>query len=389
MLVLERILAIPDQSVDYLQMGISGGERAALKDRGFVRKDGIKAKDYMIRTIEKTEKAIIKGDKKLGQSAEDKDALERLDRLVKLGEDHSNQNTLEAKINRLLQNKMASQEDANQFKKDLKSLSKEESDQYWSRYRELQAQKKKQQKSDKSKSNKEKKERSNLADLEKTKALESIPEGRLALRVKKEYQEHLKNVELFYKNGMGDSSELDKSGAKLERLSSFSNKLLKLHESAFNPTPAQKNQQLVENNEPLNKLLNEGKGLSEGVRDSSQIPWTLTYQAGDGYKTSTIVGAKIGMDKKGNYIEITRGDSLANMGDHAIGRIKDGTFGNPFLNGGYYIYFPKGQSNTLKAKRLVREMTQGAAKKLDFTFEGQNKKGVIKKNEINALLTAS
>jgi hypothetical protein len=72
MLVLERILAIPDESVDYLQMGISGGERAALEKRGFVRKDGIKAKDYMIRTIQKTEKnkakagkAIIKGDKKL------------------------------------------------------------------------------------------------------------------------------------------------------------------------------------------------------------------------------------------------------------------------------------------------------------------------------------
>lgn len=72
MLVLERILAIPDQSIDYLQMGISGGERAALAARGFVRKDGTKAKDYMIRTIQKTEKnkakaekAIIKGDKKL------------------------------------------------------------------------------------------------------------------------------------------------------------------------------------------------------------------------------------------------------------------------------------------------------------------------------------
>lgn len=69
---IERILAIPDESVDYLQMGISGGERAALAARGFVRKDGTKAKDYMIRTIQKTEKnkakaekAIIKGDKKL------------------------------------------------------------------------------------------------------------------------------------------------------------------------------------------------------------------------------------------------------------------------------------------------------------------------------------
>ena len=67
-----RILAIPDESVDYLQMGISGIERAELKDRGFVRQDGTKAKDYMIRTIQKTEKnkanaekAIIKGDKPL------------------------------------------------------------------------------------------------------------------------------------------------------------------------------------------------------------------------------------------------------------------------------------------------------------------------------------
>ena len=71
MLVLERILAIPDQSVDYLQCGIAGKERAALEKRGFVRKDGIKAKDYMIRTIQKTEKnkekAIIKGDKKLAE----------------------------------------------------------------------------------------------------------------------------------------------------------------------------------------------------------------------------------------------------------------------------------------------------------------------------------
>jgi hypothetical protein len=77
MLVLERILAIPDQSVDYLQMGISGGERAALEKRGFVRADGIKAKDYMIRTIQKTaknkaktEKAVIKGDKKIEEPVE-------------------------------------------------------------------------------------------------------------------------------------------------------------------------------------------------------------------------------------------------------------------------------------------------------------------------------
>jgi hypothetical protein len=85
----DRILAIPDQSVYYLQMGISGGERAALEKRGFIRSDGTKAKDYMIRTIQKTaknkEKAIIKGDKKLELNAEDKDALERLDRLVELG----------------------------------------------------------------------------------------------------------------------------------------------------------------------------------------------------------------------------------------------------------------------------------------------------------------
>ena len=72
---IDRILAIPDESVDYLQMGISGGERAALAARGFVRKDGTKAKDYMIRTIQKTEKnkakaekAIIKGDKPLSNT---------------------------------------------------------------------------------------------------------------------------------------------------------------------------------------------------------------------------------------------------------------------------------------------------------------------------------
>jgi len=69
---IDRILAIPDESVDYLQCGIAGKERAALAARGFVRKDGTKAKDYMIRTIQKTEKnkaktekAIIKGDKPL------------------------------------------------------------------------------------------------------------------------------------------------------------------------------------------------------------------------------------------------------------------------------------------------------------------------------------
>ena len=67
-----RILAIPDESVDYLQCGIAGKERAALAARGFVRKDGTKAKDSMIRTIQKAaknkakaEKAVIKGDKKL------------------------------------------------------------------------------------------------------------------------------------------------------------------------------------------------------------------------------------------------------------------------------------------------------------------------------------
>lgn len=73
MLVLDRILAIEDLEPDHVQCGISGDNRAILRDNGFVRKDGIKAKDYMIRTIKKTEaakakgeKAIIKGDKKLG-----------------------------------------------------------------------------------------------------------------------------------------------------------------------------------------------------------------------------------------------------------------------------------------------------------------------------------
>ena len=95
MFVLDKILAIPEFDRDHVQCGISGGERAALRDRGFVRKDGIKAKDYMIRTIKKTdaakakaEKAIIKGDKKMqvksksaslqGARLIDKDAISRI-----------------------------------------------------------------------------------------------------------------------------------------------------------------------------------------------------------------------------------------------------------------------------------------------------------------------
>jgi hypothetical protein len=80
---------------------------------------------------------------------------------------------------------------------------------------------------------------------------------------------------------------------------------------------------------------------------------------------------------------------LASIGDHAIDRIKDGTLGDPFLNGGYNIFFPKGQANTLRAKRLVREMTQGAAKNLDFSFEGREKVGTIKKNDIDKLLSVN
>ena len=85
MLVLERILAIPDQSIDYLQCGIAGKERAALEARGFVRKDGTKAKDYMIRTIQKTsknkEKAIIKGDKKLNETPDKKELEQGLSKI--------------------------------------------------------------------------------------------------------------------------------------------------------------------------------------------------------------------------------------------------------------------------------------------------------------------
>jgi hypothetical protein len=73
----DRILSIKDLDPDHVQCGISGDNRAILKDRGFVRSDGTKAKDYMIRTIEKTEKnkakaekTVIKGDKKIEEPTE-------------------------------------------------------------------------------------------------------------------------------------------------------------------------------------------------------------------------------------------------------------------------------------------------------------------------------
>ena len=89
---IERILAIPDLEPDHVQCGISGDNRAALKARGFVRKDGTKAKDYMIRTIKKTEaakakaeKAVIKGDKPLSDTQE-RIKTDLLDYLTKTAE---------------------------------------------------------------------------------------------------------------------------------------------------------------------------------------------------------------------------------------------------------------------------------------------------------------
>lgn len=320
---------------------------------------------------------------------DENDALNRLEQWVKLGEE-SKPETFESKISRMLSNKLTSQKDSDQFNQDLKSLTPEQKKQYFDERAKVRSQQDKARKSEKAKLNKKKKESQKNADLERQQYLESFPEGRLSLRVQKERDEHLKNVKQFYGSNLGDLTEFDKTEKKLQRLSSVSNKLLKLHESAFNPTPAQKQQQLMENNESLDDLLNRGKALSSGVRDDSAIPWTLTYPSGGGYKTTTIVGARVVIDDKGeNYIEITRGDSLANIGDHAIDRIKDGTWGDPFLNGGYNIFFPKGQANTLRAKRLVREMTQGTTKNLDFTFEGRDKEGVIKKNDIDKLLSVS
>ena len=48
MLVLERVLAIPDSDRDFVQMGISGKIHAALVERGGVRKDGVKAKTSVL-----------------------------------------------------------------------------------------------------------------------------------------------------------------------------------------------------------------------------------------------------------------------------------------------------------------------------------------------------
>ena len=62
MLVLDRILAIPDSDRDFVQMGISGQIHAALVERGGVRKDGTKAKTSVLN------KSFVKGDKKLTEN---------------------------------------------------------------------------------------------------------------------------------------------------------------------------------------------------------------------------------------------------------------------------------------------------------------------------------
>lgn len=49
MLVLDRILAIPDYEPDAIQMGLSTHNRSVLRARGYKRTDGIEAKDRFIK----------------------------------------------------------------------------------------------------------------------------------------------------------------------------------------------------------------------------------------------------------------------------------------------------------------------------------------------------
>jgi hypothetical protein len=68
MLVLERILAIPDDQPDFYQMGLSTHNRGVLRARGYKRTDGTEAKDRFIKAdkkLEAREKAVIKGDRQL------------------------------------------------------------------------------------------------------------------------------------------------------------------------------------------------------------------------------------------------------------------------------------------------------------------------------------
>lgn len=64
---IERILAIPDDKPDHVQMGISARYHDALLERGGIRKDGIKAKASVLKKdfSKSKEKAIIKGDRPL------------------------------------------------------------------------------------------------------------------------------------------------------------------------------------------------------------------------------------------------------------------------------------------------------------------------------------
>ncbi len=355
-------------------------------------------------SLEGSDKAIARGKalfearqnrvanpKAVRSKPDDTNALNRLEPLAKLGEEVSKKPTesFEEKIQRMLSNRLTSQKEADQFNQDLKSLTPDQKKQYFDERAKVRAQQDKAKKNERAKQNRQKKERKAKADLEERKRLESFPEGRLSLRMKDEHQKHLQNMDFFFKNGLASSAKesLDRASKRSERFSEYTHKLLRLHEAAFNPSEAQKHQLLMQYSEPLPEALSQGKGLSEGVRETGTIPWKITYNLGDGEVTTTIVGAKLHLrDKDENYIEITTGHNLAERDNDTLERIKDGTYGNPFIGRGARIYFKKDAQSTLRAKRLIREMIEGTPRHLDRTFKGKTRKGVIPEKDIEALL---
>jgi hypothetical protein len=322
---------------------------------------------------------------------DDTDALNRLEQLGKLGEESkAKTETFESKLGRMLSNKLISQKDADQFNQDLKSLTPAQKKAYFDERAKVRAQQDKARRSEKAKKNKQNKKNQEIEREKEQQRLESFSEGKLSLRAKAEHDNHLKNIEFFYNNGMakGAKLSLDEASKRSERFSDFAYKLKKLHDSAFNPSEAQKQQQLREYALPLDEVLSSGKAIPKGIRDNSSIPWKITYNKGDGEITSTIVGAKLKIGDKGeNYIEITTGHDLANMDEDRIEKIKDGTYGDPFTRAGHRIFFKKDAESTLKAKRLIREMTEGVPRHLDKTYQGKNRKDVVPETYIESLLT--
>jgi len=86
MLVLERILAIPEFDIDHVQMGLSNNTWAVVKATGKT-KDGSPAKASVLKQvrkgvsqqdIEKAAKGVIKGDKKLEDASKVSSIAERI-----------------------------------------------------------------------------------------------------------------------------------------------------------------------------------------------------------------------------------------------------------------------------------------------------------------------